>query len=598
MPISYFSSTKIPIGTILKVPLRKSYVPAIVMCSRDVRSAKSDIRKAGFLLKKIRSTDITEAVLPTAALEALTKTAEYYATSIGAILSIFLPKLFLEEINFFFSSQNKKYPPPEHSREVELLQMEIEERYSQYRALVRQAFARGRSVMFVVPTQWDSTRALKELSKGIEEFVYAFTVSNKKSEMKKLWRKAVEEEHPVLLITTPSSILFPRNDIDTLIIERENSRSYRTLNRPFIHLRYFMEKWAKTSQMHLVMGDSILSLETLIREKRGDFGESSLIRWRLPGAQPKLVNSAKGQDENGKFEIITPQLKSLITQALNEKEKIFLFGVRKGLAPTTICGECGTVLPCLNCGAPVVLHEINDATVYICHACRARRESATVCGYCGSWKLTPLGIGVEQIARAVREMFPRHNVQILDKDHAPTDTKARSIMKKFNENGEILVGTELTFFYLENIPYSGLISLDALFSIPDFAINERIFYLVNRLREITQKEIIIQTRNIGKQILAWASSGNIVDFYQDEVREREALLYPPFSIFIKVSTGRFAKIKLESIKSRFIKWQPDILKDSLIIRVPRGNWPDSEIVRELTLLPLEFSIKVDPESIL
>ena len=595
--LSYFSTTRLAPGTLVKVPVRNRLTLAIVLRSRDVKSAKSDIRRAGFLLKKIRKSDILEADVPKETLQALEKTASYYSTSVGTLLTALLPKVMQDAPETYLKSpQNfKKKKLAEHSKEILLLQMEPEERFGQYRALVRQCFARGSSCLFVVPTHLEIENVKVELSKGIEEFVYTWSLGTKKEAAKKAWLSALNDKHPILLITTPAGILFPRADVDTIIVERENSRAYRTLARPFINLKYFIESLTKSAEKQLAMGDSVLSLETLWKEKNGEYSENSLIRWRLPGAPSLLADTKTKQNENGRFEIIGEELKALLEKAFAEKEKVFLFGARKGLAPTTVCGDCGTLLPCLNCGAGVVLHRHGEATVYICHACGSRRESTTTCGYCGSWKLVPLGVGTEQIARAVKELFPKQHVLILDKDYATTDKQAREIVERFQKQGGVLVGTELAFYHLDSVAYSGLVSVDTLFSIPDFGINERIFYIVSRLREMARKEVVIQTRNIGKQILAWATFGNIIDFYQNEIAERESLLYPPFSIFIKVTAPPREIGKLKELLTR---WHPDILRDSIIIRVPRQSWPDKELIERLTLLGPEFSIKVDPESIL
>jgi primosomal protein N' (replication factor Y) len=574
--------------------------------TRDARSAKSEIRRAGFLLKKIRKSDILEAYLPEELIKALRACADYYAASIGSLLSSLLPKFAMEDPKLFLKTPLKKKRTETETRETLLLQMEGEERFAQYRALVRQSFARGSSVLVVVPTHYDLEKAEAELSKGIAEFVYVFSLEEKRSEARKKWLKALEARHPVLFITTPIGLLFSRPDLGTIIIERENSRAYRQITRPYVHTRVIAEKLSQETGKQLVLGDSVLSLETLWKEKQGEYGENSLIRWRLPAAATALVDSSVKQNQDGHFEIFSPKLKELIVKALEEREGIFLFGARKGLAPATVCGDCGFVLPCLNCGAPVVLHRqkvekpagLSSETVYICHACRERRGSTTTCGYCGSWKLVPLGIGTEEIARQARELFPHGHVAILDRDHAPTDRQARAIAEKFRATGGILVGTELAFFHVGPVGYSALVSADALFSVPDFGINERIFYLVSRLREMTRKESLVQTRNIGKQVLAWASLGNIIDFYQGEIEEREALLYPPFSIFIKVTAPPKELARLASLKEGLSRWRPDIFKDSLIIRVARDIWPDSELVRELSLLGPQFSIKVDPESIL
>ncbi len=598
--LSYFSTTRLSPGTLVKIPVRKKLMLGVVLRSRDVKSAKSDIRRAGFILKKIPQRDILEANLPAEIMETLAETGRYYAVSTGTLLNALLPKAILTEPAVFLKPvESKKKQPAEHSRETILMQMETDERFGQYRALVRQCFARGASVMFVVPSQLEIPRAQELLSKGISEFVHVFALSSKKDVVKNRWLSARNEKHPILFITTPAGLFFRRPDLDTIIVERENSRAYRLLSRPFLHLKFFIELFAKKTDKQLVLGDSVLSLETLWREKSGYYGESSLIRWRLPAAPALLIDTKTTKSENGHFEILSPELKDLISQALSEKEKIFLFGARKGLAPTTVCGDCGYVLPCLNCGAGVVLHRRGEQTIYVCHACGSRRESTTTCGNCGSWKLVPLGIGTEQIAKAAKELFPHHHIQILDKDYASTDRQAKLVVKQFQEKGEILVGTELAFYHLESVAYTGLVSADALFSIPDFGINERIFYLVSRLREMTQKRSIIQTRNIGKQILAWASQGNIIDFYQNEIKEREQLLYPPFSLFIKITLpARLHSHEQIRLKEQFRRWHPDVLKDSLVMRIAKSAWPDSELIHELSLLGPEFGIKVDPESIL
>ncbi len=596
--LSYFSGEKLTPGTIVGVPVRYKLTPAIVISSKDVRSAKSDIRRAGFLLKKIRKADIMAAILDPYILEAAQGLARFYAAPIGTILTTLLPKVALDKPEIFFPLGNtRKKPNAPAPRETFLLQMESEERFGQYRALVRQAFARETSVMLIVPTHLDAERAAVLLSKGISEFVHVFTLEGRNA-ARQAWTTALTEKHPILFITTPAGILFSRPDLDTIIVERLNSRAFRTLARPFLDMRAVAERLAKASGRQLVIGDSVLPVETLWREKRGDFGETSLIRWRLPAATARVVDARTKQDSHGGFEIFTPELKELLARAVSENRRIFLFGARKGLAPTTVCGDCGTVLPCENCGAPVVLHRRGEMTLYVCHACSATREPSTLCGTCRSWRLVPLGVGTEEIARQASLLFPDTPVTILDKDHAPTDAKAAAVAEEFRHGGGILVGTEYAFYYLDPVPYSAVVSVDALFSIPDFYINERVFYLVSRLRETTQTETLIQTRNIGRQTLAWAAQGNISDFYQTEIDEREALLYPPFSIFVKITVPKERRETLQSLRETFRQWEPDIFRDSLVMRVPRTAWPDEELTTKLSLLGPEFSIKVDPESLM
>lgn len=607
--LSYFTREDLNVGSFVKIPVRNSGIPGLVVGISNAKAAKTDLKRASFALKKLSKS--SESSLSPAFVRAAEKTAKYYATTVGNILGAILGKVFLENPNLINSgiANDKKINTP---KEILLIQLNDEERFREYKSLIRESFARGESILFCVPTHEEALRSYDFLSKGIAN--YAFVTSGKTpNKLKETLKQAIKEKHPILFITTPSFIAFNRKDLKTIILERENSRAYQTLSRPFINIKIFLENLSKESNLTLILGDSVLSIESLWQEKHGRYAELSPIKWRTSRHSDSQLVDMKLQIETSKFEIFSKELKDLITKAISEKRKIFLFSLRKGFSPSTVCQDCGSILSCENCGAPLVLHSsAKNGRIYICHACTAKRPAEIRCDTCQSWNLVPLGVGIDRVAEEVREMFPDTPIFILDKEHAPTAKKAGIIAKKFaEEKGGIILGTELAFLYLEKVPYAGLISLDSLFSIPDFSIHERIFYLVTRLLEISEVETIIQTRNIGKEVLSLAEQGNILDFYRTEIAEREELKYPPFSIFIKVtseSTQKDIEKKTTYLKSSFIEYEPNIIHGrgmktghftvSMILRLSRESWPKTELSDKLLLLPPDFSIKVDPESIL
>lgn len=616
--LSYFAKDKFEVGNFVNIPLRKGTAKGIVVSIKSAKSARNEVRRADFMLKKlVRGQNISS--LSPYFVEAARLTADFYATTVGSILGAMLPKIVLEDPSLISISENN-FEINRKSPEPLLIQMEDIDRFREYKSQIRECFAKKCSVLFCVPTHEDALRIYEYLSKGIEQ--YAFTTSGKSpKELAKTLLKAKKEPHPIVFITTSSYICFQREDFQTIIMERENSRSYRTLSRPYIHIRNFLENYSKVSGKKFIMGDSVLSLETLWREKQGHYTDLSPLRWRASRDSESYLIDMKGaksaDDPEGKkvFEIFSSELKEMLSEAIEERNKVFLFGARKGLAPSTVCGDCGTVLPCTNCGSPVVLHEKKNESkerMYLCHACGAHRSALTTCDNCGSWKLIPLGIGIDRIKNEVEALYPGIQVFVLDKENAPTQAQAQKIAREFGSSrGGILIGTEMAFLYLEKVPYSAIVSLDSLFAIPDFGINERIFYLANRLRELTTRKTIFQTRNIGKQILSLANDGNILDFYRSEIDDRESLLYPPFSIFIKVTTSGTATetdAKASELRRLFIEYVPDFIRFnsttpgiftlSMVIRVARIHWPDPVLREKLLLLTPDFLIKVDPESIL
>ena len=589
--LSYFSKDKFSSGTFVKIPLRKGSTLAIVKSSFDARQIKDDIKKSSFSLKKLTAVKEASGLSP-AFMQAVRQTAHFYATSEGSVLGAVLPKKFLASPKLLKQTTNKT----QVCGEVGLVQLVDEERFREYRGIIREAFARRQSVLFITPTKEEALRAKSLLSTGIERYVYT------ENEM----LKALEDKHPILLITLPSLIAFDRRDLKIIIVERENSRAYQTMSRPFLSTKTFIEYYALNKGLTLILGDSLLSLESLWRERNGQFSEFSPLTWRIKHETPAEIVNMR---ESKTFEILSPRLRNFINETLDKNKRIFLFGVRRGLAPSTVCSDCGSILLCKNCHAPMVLH---SPPLYVCHHCGAKRTAETKCDTCGGWRLMPLGIGTERIFEECKKLYKDTPIFLVDKESAPTRAKAKAIIKQFQASKRgILVGTELSLPYLEMVDRVGVVSLDSLFSIPDFSINERIFYLLTHLRSLAKEAFLIQSRNVGSEVLEQAMRGNILDFYRAEIAEREEIAYPPFSIFIKVIfEGTPDKVKKQSIylQSLFIENKPHFILNqrakhgkqilSMILRAPRESWPNAEICRKLLLLTPDFLIKVDPESII
>jgi primosomal protein N' len=605
--LSYFTSQTFEPGSFVKIPVRSGSALGIVTRSYNARGAKDELKKSSFSLKKLSKLEKTGNV-SASFMRAIQSTADFYATTAGNILGALIPKIFLTSPKLLGASSKEKNKP---FREVRLIQLPNEERFREYRGIIRECFAKETSVMLCAPTHSEAVDAFEILRSGIEE--YAHLLSNKKpKELEVALKSAREEKHPVLCVITPAVISFHRTDLETIILERENSRSYRTLSRPYIHLRTFLKYFARESGKTLILGDAVLSLETLWREHEEEYTEVTPLTWRAKStAHTEIIDT-----KTDKFEILSQEVRNLISRALSTHKKIFLFGARKGLAPLTMCGDCGALLLCTNCQAPLVLHQKTNTEkdrMYICRHCGAKRSAETRCDTCNSWKLSPLGIGTDTIAEEVKKLFPTANVFVLDKDHSSTSSLAQKTFKQSaSTENSILIGTEMALTYLKEIPYAAVISLDALFSIPDFGINERIFYLINRLREITTEEFVVQTRNAKQEVLRQASEGNILDFYRAEIQERQELRYPPFSLFIKVSTeGTQSQLekKASYLQHLFKNHEPHFTienraqkagskKLSMILRLTRETWPVQEVSQALLLLPPDFLIKVDPDSIL
>ena len=165
------------------------------------------------------------------------------------------------------------------------------------------------------------------------------------------WKNALRSKHPVLIIATGIFLSIPRNDIGTIIVERENSRAYKQFARPFIDIKVSAEFFAEQKKAQIIFGDLPLKIETMWRYHEGQLDEFSPPKLRtIRGATQTLIDMKDIKHQKaGHFEIISDELKNLISSAIDGPpppaggggENIFVFTVRRGLSPSTICRDCG-----------------------------------------------------------------------------------------------------------------------------------------------------------------------------------------------------------------------------------------------------------------
>ena len=626
--LTYFTKSDVGVGAIVSVPLRKKSVYGLVTGSREAKEIKSELKSLDYSIRKVERIE-TKGFLSESFITSAEKIADYNACSIGAVLSILIPNAILESNSK--TSPAKKDKPKDIFHEILLLQSDDEERFATYRALVREEFAKNRSVFFCLPTIEDILSAKNTLEKGIENYTYVLHSELPKKELVSLWQKIIHEQHPILLIATGSFLSLPREDFGTIILDKESSRGYKMQVRPYLDIRTVAENVAKENNIRLVLGDIFLRIETLWKEKEGEYAQLSPLKFRsLSPANLEICDIRAPADMKKKeFTVLGERLKNILAEASENNEHTFLFCGRKGLYPQTVCSDCGTLVTCKNCNAPMVLYgpgsraklttgqgkpPKDTKNLFVCHHCGERRDAHELCKHCGGWRLLPLGIGIERVLEEVRNLLPDAVILVMDKDHVSTHKQAVKLRDQFyGSPGAILLGTEMALPYLaEKVENTAVVSLDSFFSIPDFQIHEKIFHILLSLRALAEKNMIIQTRREDKKIFEYAARGNLVDFYRDETEERKAAGFPPFATFIKISLSgekSAVKKKMEEAVSilkpfelqTFDAWNPGSKSAFTmhgLISLPRGDWPEKILLEKLRELSPQFSIRIDPDTLL
>ncbi|MCC2630941.1 MAG: primosomal protein [Candidatus Paceibacter sp.] len=615
--LSYFTASEVKPGSIVKVPIRTKSVPALVVSVEAASDLKAELKSSPFSIRKIGKLHMLPIFLP-AFIDAAKDAAEYFASSTGSVLASITSRGILEQSEKITEKEitSVEHAVAEVTHEPYALQADEEERIAHYKSLIREQFAKKRSIFFCLPTIQDTKKIFDQLPKGIEEYTHVLNSSLSKKDLITTWNKILDETHPVLIIATGSFIGIPRRDIGMIIIERESSTSYKLQTRPYLDIRTFAEFFARRIQAKLIFGDLLLRTETLWRTKNGEMAELSPLKFRSMSTAKDVIIDMKKYKllDTPEFRIVSDDLEELIRRNKEQNENMFIFAARRGLAPLTVCGDCATTVLCHRCNAPITLHRGREGNFFLCHRCGERRSAEERCRVCGSWKLTTLGIGIELIEDVLKNMFPEVKIFRMDKDSVTTHKQALALVSQFyNAPGSILLGTEMALLYLEKtIDNAGVASIDSLFSIPDFRVNERIMNILLKIRSITQKTFVVQTRSRDQHIFDYATKGNLMDFYREEIDERKKLNYPPFSTLIKI-TIKGPKDRtvqdMNMIQKNLHEYEPVVFPAFIdtvnnksimhaLIKINHTDWISKPLLEKLLALPPYVSVNVDPESLL
>lgn len=546
--LSYFSANDIPIGSIVGIPLRSKEVPALVVGSEDLKNAKSRIRSADFKLKKI-SVKKGRCLLSFPFIEASRKTANERASSLGAALHSLIPKVILEDIEKIaepvFENESKErktnyYTPVSESL---ILQDTFENRIENYKNLIRESFARNESILLVAPTIREAEDLYYTLKKGVENISFLLHSGQTKKEQIENWNGVIKKRAFVFAVLTFGFVSIPAFNIGTIILENENSHYYKMIERPYVSARGFLVNFSKVVKARLVLSGMPLSAETYYKYKKGEveridapvlrvehFASLSILNMR-----EKENAKERRKKQKKEFKILDDRVWGILENLPKSKRKVFLFASRKGLSPITVCEDCGESVKCSKCGGSLTLYKKGSYNSFVCHSCGYESSALLKCANCESWKLKDLGIGSEKIEEYVRKNFPELNVFRLDKDSASTHKKAEKLMGSFNSSeGAVLVGTESALSYVKGVETSVVVSFDSLLSIPEFKIQEKVFSLLLKISSKTRNSLFIQTRDPENKLLKSFKSGDIASFFEDELKVREKLDYPPFSKILKI----------------------------------------------------------------
>lgn len=616
--LSYFTSKNVEIGGIVTITIKRRVVPGIVIASMDAKQAKIDLRNSPFALKSIKSVKASGLITP-AFLLACKEVAQHFVSTLGSVLTDFIPKVILDNASDDMAPPNiSNSKNPSYHLDVSVCQGTREERMQHYRSVIREEFARGRSVFFCVPTVSDLEDFSEGLKRGIEKHTVCAHSRLSKKKMLETWKFIVEENHPILIVSTKTFLSVPRKDLGVIIIDPESSPAFKMEARPYVDVRKAAEIIASNLGVRLILGDTLVRAESFAKSNK-----SQLPRV-LTDTEQIIVDMTRKENAETKkkeeFKIFSPRLEEILKNAAHKNEQSVLFINRRGHAPSTVCNDCLRTLLCGKCESPLVIHREGQAdkkSKFVCHKCLAQTTIPEQCPYCQSWKLVSLGVGNQRVAEELETLLPDAKIFRIDSDIVKTKKKGDDIAEKFFKTpGAILVGTESLFSYIKKpVDNVAALSIDSIFTLPDFKANEKAFQLLLKLRSLARKNFLIQTGMPDLKLFDDVTRGHITGFYHDELEQRRSFNYPPYKMIIKITKGNSNKEALKKeidiimtyLKSfdaidypAFIPKEKNLFKWNVVIKIDPAQWPKelAKLHSFLFYLPPSWRVDVEPDSLL
>ena len=336
-----------------------------------------------------------------------------------------------------------------------------------------------------------------------------------------------------IVLGTRSAVFLPFQNLGAIIIDESHDSSYIQSDHVIYDAIEICKKRAIYHHIPILLGSATPKVSRYHQALENEY-QLLLLNERPFGIkQPKVsFVDMKKELENGNVTMFSKKLEVAIRDRLSKKEQIMILFNRKGYAPFVMCRSCGFVPTCPSCGISLTYYK-NEKELK-CHYCSHHEPYKDTCPACQSKAIKEVGVGIEQVERALRKTFT--NARILRMDANVTKTKGSHEMlwHTFNsESADILLGTQMIAKGLDfpKVTLVGVLMADLLLRIPSYQASEHAYTLLTQVSgrsgRMLPGEVIIQGYDLNHYAIKHVTS-DYDTFYREAIYDRKISNYEPF----------------------------------------------------------------------
>lgn len=359
------------------------------------------------------------------------------------------------------------------------------------------------------------------------------------------WKK-VRDKKVKICLGTRSAIFAPFEQLGLIIIDEEHENSYKQSETPRYDAKDIAKKRGVYNKCTVVYASATPSIDLYYHFVKKNKEHLLSLTQRFNNKLPSI----SVLHTHDKEEVIAKELLEKIREKVAEKEQVLLLMNKRGYTNFIRCFSCGHLYKCENCDISLNYHKYDNSLR--CHFCGYHKKISSIKKCCEHPELVSGNYGIQRVEEYLLEKIPELNIIRMDSDTTSRKGAYEKLLTDFrNHKGDVLLGTQMISKGLDfpNITLVGVLSIDALISVPSFKANEKLFQLLVQTagragRSEKEGEVVFQT-NIESNIIDFALKHSYLDFYKYELNRRKLIDYPPFCKISFITIKGYDEQKVE-----------------------------------------------------
>ena len=401
-----------------------------------------------------------------------------------------------------------------------------------YLKLIEKTLMFGKTALILVPEISLTPQTVRKMKSLFGERVAVLhsglTLAGRLDEWKRIKEKKAD-----VVVGTRSAVFAPIENIGLIVIDEAHESTYTSDSNPRYNAVSVATIRAVYNNALLLLASATPSVESYFEACKAE-SLYTLKKRYSDAVLPEVFVVDMKKEKNRRSKIISEVLAEELCYNIENKKQSILLLNRRGFNTSLTCMNCGYSIECPSCSVPMTYHKANGHLM--CHYCGKITEIPLKCPTCDSEYIKYDGAGTQSLEQELKELFPDARILRMDLDTTMRSMSHEKYLSDFGEGKyDILIGTQMIAKGLDfpNVTLVGVLTADSLLASTEWKSAERAFALLTQVvgrsgRGAEKGRAFIQTFDTDNLLLKYAADQDYEAFYNNEIRNRKIMLYPPF----------------------------------------------------------------------